>query len=739
VSGLDYETWSRTNLPVRGLDNYVKDPEFKTLLASVSDSRGQRTYDWVFGTIWWRGRRVTDSSGLSWQQITDEFRGWLDDHKSEQIMAHNVGFERAVTQWLFPDFDVESAFRDSAVDARMVGAESKLEVASRQLTNSHKLEAGRELVMLFCVPNEYYPDGPTPELIEKHGHMDKWMLFIEYCEMDAKGSEEIREVVKSILDQFDPDMVEREGEYELATYEMNQVGWAIDEPLMEQMARRKWANDIIAQKAFHIVDDQGQQVMINFNSPKQLKHFCEVRGVKITSLDKYHLPIVLKRVKARIEKLTAELADDDDSENLKYAVGQLEEVESLLETKLEIGGTTLQKLPVIKNLLSADGRLRNQYMHFGAGQTGRSTSVGAQLQNISKLELVDGEVRDVSTLYDYKVHWSNGDMSGQIRQLFIADQPDGETLVGDFSGVESRGLAYSAEEEWKLQVFRDGRDVYKELFVRFTNGEVKYEEVTKEQRPRGKYSELSCGYQASAVAVQDFMFRLGFDITIEEAAENVIDWRSACPAIVKYWSTLDDILKDAVRANMQLETHIGYGMKVRVSPFTLASMSAQHPGSVSLCIQIILPDGKPFVTRFVHGCYFKGNKLCYYKPADKNTGELWKATYKHPKLKDAQGKPLEVFYSIYGGKLAGILTQSLCREIFFESLMMLRAALKGAPNVHIVGQFHDEINVYWHPSTEAGALNRETVEAAMELCMSTTRLQGFPLIADIKSAYRYIK
>src|SRR5690606_10264330 len=113
----------------------------------------------------------------------------------------------------------------------------------------------------------------------------------------------------------------------------------------------------------------------------------------------------------------------------------LEEVKALLETKQEIGGSTLSKLPKILDLVSEDGRLRDQYMHVGAGQTFRTTGRGVQMQNLKKL---DADIKDMSTLYDFEVEWSNGDMAGQLRQVFTASHEDGKIIVGDFSAVESR-------------------------------------------------------------------------------------------------------------------------------------------------------------------------------------------------------------------------------------------------------------------------------------------------------------
>src|SRR5690606_8007773 len=142
-------------------------------------------------------------------------------------------------------------------------------------------------------------------------------------------------------------------------------------------------------------------------------------------------------------------------------------------------------------------------------------------------------------------------------------------------------------------------------------------------------------------------------------------------------------------------------------------------------------DGTPFVTRFVHGLYFKGDTLCYHKPAERLNGNLWVKSYRHPKT----GR--DTLYSIYGGKLAGIFTQSFCRELFFDSLMRLRHRLQTVPNARIVGQFHDEINIDWWPM-EGGKTEQEVMDIMTE-CMSESPIEGFPLVVDVKSAYRYIK
>lgn len=50
-------------------------------------------------------------------------------------------------------------------------------------------------------------------------------------------------------------------------------------------------------------------------------------------------------------------------------------------------------------------------------------------------------------------------------------------------------------------------------------------------------------------------------------------------------------------------------------------------------------------------------------------GQLWESQYTDKKTKKRE------FFSIYGGKLAGILTQSFCRELFFTVLVKLEQLL----------------------------------------------------------------
>lgn len=714
IYGLDFETFSPVNLPEKGADNYRQHPDFEPVLATLVYPSGHK-----------------ERYGYGYERDFIDLINSLKIavHGGGTIACHNVSFERGVVSWLHKQGVSErllKALVDSAVMARLLGAGSKLAAASRQLTKSAKLEVGKELMGVFCWPHEGY-DKPSLEYIE--AHLEEWEEFGDYCDVDALGAQEIVRYGIELLNKLNAGHLwERECEFEWVTYCMNRVGWKVDRESVEWMHKRGWANAEIAKIKF----TQGVGADLNFRSPAQLKAFAKERGVTWSSLDKYHAPVVLDEVTTRWQ------AEEDETKKQ-----QLWEVMTMLEIKMEIGGATLSKTKAIKNIITPEDVIHDAYIHLGAGQTFRTTGTKVQMQNLARLS---GEIRDLSTLSDYQCEWTNTDMAGQFRQVFTAHHEDGELIVGDFSAVESRGLAFLAGEEWKLAAYEDNLDVYKVLVTKYNN--IEYEEVTSEMRPKGKYTELSCGYQASGKAVKDVMFKYGFNITLEEAAEWVSDWRKANPAVTQFWFELDNLLKAAVMSNIPQEMTTPLGPTIVITPFQLSSVAQAHPGSTSLAIQIYVQPDKPFVTRFIHGVYPMDKGLAYYKPVEYYTSEkgLWNnvnetATQKANKgKKRGRDKFVTVLNTIYGGKLAGILVQSFCREMFFESLQNLHEVIRGDEyydNCRIVGQFHDEIVVDWHPVE-----GQSTLEEAMEMvneCMSITTVDTFPLVADIKHAYRYIK
>ena len=692
ATGLDFETYGKESIRDIGLENYVTQPSFQVLTATLAEVVDgipvkHRFFDFVTG-----GYTALEAFKRAMRTF-------------DTVCAHNAAFEQRVLEFLGAMIP-GSMLWDTAVMSRQEGGSSSLAQAAAQLLPAGvgKLDEGTRLIRKFSM-------GPTPPTAESVKNDPDWQTFAEYNIRDAQISAMI---ASGHWYQCTP---RKDKDYP-STYKMNREGWFVDIPLVKEISKRYEQNKKDLLDEFHANFTKPGEEPLNFRSHKQKKTFCQDRGVKAVSFDEMH-----------VERYLAAL--DKKMQDPKLEPGkatQYAEVYQMLKVHQQLGGSSLSKIPKILALTSKDGRLRDQYMHCGAGQTFRTSGVGVQMQNLKRLSTI----RDVETIYDPNVEWSNDDLASNLRQVFRAEHPDGRLIVGDLSSVESRGLAFLAGETWKLDEYREGRDLYISLASKMFN--LPYDSIDKHspERSAGKVGELSCGYGAAATAVHSFAQKMGIDMSETEAAKLVSDWRAQNPNIVGFWDTLQRLLVEALAGRPAVYSRDD--LQVGIDPITAPeSLQAMHPGAVSLLLTLKYA-GELVVSRVFHGCYRRGRDICYYKHSDRKTGDPWNRSYEDPKTKRRE------YYRLYGGKLAGILTQSFCREIFFVGLHSLSRALKAAPNAKLVGQFHDEIVVEWTPPTGTmSGMSFEEVEELMDAWMCYSQFQGFPLATEIKSDHRYIK
>lgn len=691
IIGLDFETYAVTDLLECGLDNYVNCEFFTVLLAAVAVENES-------GDIF---TEVIDFR-QNYNAARERLAAYLDN--TELIAAHNAGFEQSVLERLLMP-EPASRFLDTAVMARAAGAAGKLEAAAPQLLGVDKVETGYELIKLFSIPGEYQARVMRGEFDDQivTDNPEKWAEFKYYCGVDAELSLRLA----SLLER---DFTEKERENCAVTMNMNAAGWHVDMDLVDQMQARYDHNVEEAVDDFRL---QCGEPDLNLSSFPQLQAWCEERGVRATSFDD-----------ASVKKLLVKLRKEAMLPNrTQEQVDATAQVIMMLETKQVVGGSSLKKLLTISNRVSDDFRLRDSYLHIGAGATYRTSGRGVQMQNLPRLYGAGDDISHVDT-------WTNDMMAHNLRQVFTAGVPGGKLIVGDFSSVESRGLAWLAGEAWKLQAYFDGRGIYEELASQKFN--VPVDAVTKPQRTFGKVGELSCGYGAGAGAVKDFAEKMGVMLSEDDARDLVYGWRDVCPKTVVLWENLDTAIRQAALGNTT-RMLLPYGSLEFIPIPAPKSLQEQVGALTSTSVRINLHVNGiagPYVSRVIHGLYRRGKNICYFKPSERKTGDLWSASFTNPKTKRSQ------FYSLYGGKLAGLLTQSLCREIFFDSLRDVAAFVDKHDNLKLVGQFHDEMVVEWAPDM---VMDLPRVERELTELMSTTWLPGFPLTAEIKSAYRYIK
>lgn len=693
--GLDFETYSAADLRTEGLHNYVNDQDFRVLLAGIVTEDGARyLLDFV------------NSPETALQQL----KGWVNYPRN--IVAHNAGFERAVLRRIGMDLPA-SRFIDTAVLARAAGAGGSLAASSAQLLGMDKMEEGVELIKLFCVP----PANGATEFDEAlpERYPDKWKTFGDYCVVDAKLSMKLKQLLMQR-----PNM-RREIAYSWLTMDMNEVGWFVDFGAAKTMWEIYNINLDVLLHNFRT--DVPAAAELNLSSSPQLIAWCKERGVRASSFDEKHVASMLRRLEKKLPTVT-----DPDKHR------EIHEVYQMLRVKQQLGGSALKKLPTILSTTSVkDGRLHDQYLHVGADATYRTTGRGVQMQNLKRLTEQSINMDELDILQP----WSNQTLAENMRQLFMAEHPQGQLIVGDFSSIESRALAWQANEQWKLEAYHRGEDLYKvQAATMFgLNGT---DAVTKEQRQVGKVGELSCGYGAGPDAVRAFAEKMGVTLTEADSMSLVKDWRAANPRIVQYWENLDQALHGAVTrvpgaiVAVPLRNHDATSVRIRTTPAP-ESLKTQTGNQDLVSLSFELDSPSLSFTRVIHGAYQHGRNICYWKPADRKTGDLWSDMFTDPKTKQRRR------YSVYGGKLAGLLTQSLAREMFFQSLKELSAATRKIDNLDIVGQFHDEIVMEWRPPVMSTDASLEVATKILHGCMSHTRLEGFPLEAVVKHDHRYTK
>lgn len=256
-------------------------------------------------------------------------------------------------------------------------------------------------------------------------------------------------------------------------------------------------------------------------------------------------------------------------------------VRRALEIRQALGSANIKKLHTIKLQVSSDGRLRDQYMYCGADRTGRASSGGAQLQNITAkgpksktcdfcgrhvgakcedcpecmnnrftqnndwtVESVEYAISDImrQNLDDLIDVW--GDvvalMCGCLRGLFIASK--GKKLICvDFSAIEAVAAACVSRCQWRIDIFGTHGKIYEQSAANATG--ISFAEILQYKKDNGmhhparktigKVRELAAGYGGWIGAF--LAFGAGDFMTDAEIKADILKWRAESPEIERAW------------------------------------------------------------------------------------------------------------------------------------------------------------------------------------------------------------
>lgn len=300
-----------------------------------------------------------------------------------------------------------------------------------------------------------------------------------------------------------------------------------------------------------------------------------------------------------------------DPEFETFYAGAPPGLQSLLDARIAIKSTIEEtRLETLIETQKFVGKIPVPLIYYG-GHTGRWSGSIYNLQNLPK--------------------------KSRIRNTLIA--PKGHVLlIADSASIEARVLAWFAEQEDLIQIFRDKGDPYKHMASRIYGTPT--EEITKTQRSVGKQAVLGCGYGMGATKFRATANKQGVKLTVEEAEQIVQIYRKTNNKIKALWGYLNDRLHD-----------IAHG----------------------------IPDNPFFAIHDEHKC------VSFEKNAIRLPNGL---ALKYPKLDTADDG--NWFYGgnrkVYGGAMTENVIQALARIVIGEQA--LRAHREVAPVVLLV---HDEI------------------------------------------------
>lgn len=519
---IDIETKSDKDITKCGVYAYADSPYFDILLFAYSVD----------------GQPVQVVDTMNGEKIPAEILKALADEKTIK-RAFNVNFERvclsrylqknypqyfqsySINEDTVGDYLNPEGWQCTMIHSRTLGLPSSLAEVGKVLgIEQQKMTEGKALIKFFCTPYDVI-DG-VPQFHSPADYRDKWETFKTYNKRDVEAEMEI----DNKLSRFPvPDFLWHEFYLD---QEINDRGILVDMELadaaitLDEQSKAKLTSEM-----------QRLTGVENPNSVYQLLDWLEKQGYKSDSLGKAQVKELIKTAK--------------------------EPVRSVLEMRLQLSKSSVKKYTAMKQTACSDNRARGMFSFYGASRTGRWAGRNIQLQNLPQNHIPDlTEAREiVKHGYHDEIEMLYDDVPDTLSQLIrtaFIPRPGMKFIVADFSAIEARVIAWLAGEEWRMQAFAKGEDIYCASASKMFGVPVVKHGENGHLRQKGKVAELACGYGGSVGAMK----AMGADslgLSDEELKQIVTDWREASPHITDLWWSVDRAVKKAVKEKTTTETH----------------------------------------------------------------------------------------------------------------------------------------------------------------------------------------
>ena len=608
--GIDIETYSSNDLTSCGVYKYVEADDFTILLFSYSvDGGAVQCVDFAQG-----------------ETLPAEILAALRDPAVIKT-AFNAAFERICISRYYgwPLMD-PTQWRCTMVRAARMGLPLSLEQCGEVLRlEDGKMKEGKALIRYFSTPTKGKRHLPADA-------PDRWEIFKQYNIRDV----EVEQQVLAKVRRLEP------AEFDEQLYVVDQLindrGVLLDRQLAENAAR--YDNEYKAQLLAEAKELTGME---NPNSPAQIKDYLhKAAGISVSTLNKKNL--------------------DEVEALVKYH----RKARRVLELRREMGKTSNKKYAAMLKCVCADGRIHGLLQFCGAARTGRWAGRLVQVQNLPQNHLSDldyaRQLVKAGDLEDFELNYENPThvLSELIRTAFIA-KPGCVFHVCDFSAIEARVVAWLAGEQWVLDVFRGGGDIYCATASQMFGVPVQKHGPNAELRQKGKIAVLALGY-GGGVAALEAMGGSRMGLTEYEEKEIIRKWRDANPKIVRFWTIIEQAAVKAIKTGESVTIHRGIVVAYRWG-----------------MLLITLPSGRT---------------ICYPRAEigiERNDG--WRGDHEIIEY-EGMNQVTKNWERIrtYGGKLTENVVQAIARDIL--GYIILRAHDSG---LNIVFHIHDEIVVEAEP------------------------------------------
>lgn len=498
---IDIETFSYIDIKKTGAFKYAESEDFEILLfAYKEDNLPTKVIDLASG-----------------EKIPNHIISALKDRTIikhaynavfEWFCLNRAGYKTDINQW-----------QCTMIHGLYCGYPAGLEAIGKAMglpEDKQKLSTGKALINYFCKPcKKTKTNGGRTRNLPKHD-IEKWNLFKEYNAQDV-------ETEYAILQLLRPYPVP-EREWNLYRHDvlMNARGIKVDDDLLMGAL-------LINERSTNALMARAQELtgLINPNSNVQLLEWIRSRGIKMEN----------------IQKGTVE---DTLSKNIPS------DVREVLEIRQKLGKTSVRKYTAMEDAKCSDNRVKGLLQFYGANRSGRWAGRLVQVQNLprnylSTLDIARELVKSKNFTALNLLYGNIPDTLSQLIRTAFVPEDGKKFIVCDFSAIEARVIAWLAGEDWVLDVFRQGGDIYCATASQMFSVPVEKGGANGYLRQKGKIATLALGYQGGPKALVA-MGALDMGIDENELQDIVDRWRIANQRIVNLWYEIERAVRKCIQS-----------------------------------------------------------------------------------------------------------------------------------------------------------------------------------------------